>query len=207
MTALIANGSFESLNDLKPLILKNKRVIAVDGGIVGCDQLGITPDLWVGDFDSTPPTFLNRYADIEKISLHRDKDETDLEVALRHEDKRSPPRMTIYAGWGGRIDHSITHLFLLSRYPNRLFLETSTEVLFAVQGSMQIQTTPGQTLSLLPIQGPVRSVTTVGLKWELKQGRIDHQFVGISNVSLGDRVSIEVGDGVLLCCLNTNREK
>jgi thiamine pyrophosphokinase len=58
----------------------------------------------------------------------------------------------------------------------------------------------GQTISLIPLYGPAKGIHTTGLKWELKNGSLDQNFIGVSNVSLKTRVTVEIEDGQLLCC-------
>ena len=71
--------------------VKNRKypyVIAVDAGLAVCEELGLVPDLAVGDFD----TFgLERMEELKKeegwaTDVHKpEKDETDTELALQRE--------------------------------------------------------------------------------------------------------------------------
>lgn len=197
---LVANGHIEDLAKLSFLFEGCHRIVAVDRGLVYCKQLGLTPDLIVGDFDSVPPHLLDEYAAIHKITLPKEKNETDLEVALEHEIKLSQT-VILLGAWGGRIDHSLTNLLLASRYPGRVRLETEQETVFAIQGSLKIKASVGQTISLLPIQGSATGITTKGLQWELNDGALDASFIGISNVCLQKEISISIRQGLLLCSL------
>ncbi len=200
-TAVVANGLCEDLDALRELLLPYKRIVAVDGGLNTCKALGINPSLLVGDFDSTSTQLLAEYKQVPKITLPTDKDQTDLEVALEHEFAQGAGRITLFGAAGHRLDHSATNLLLLSRYPGRLKMETERETVFAIQGEAFIEAHVGQTLSLVPLTGPVRGITTVGLKWELAGRDLDYQFVGISNVCLRSQVRIHVQDGILTCFL------
>jgi thiamine pyrophosphokinase len=199
-SALIANGHIEDLSKLAPLLQSYTRIVAVDRGLIYCKKLGITPDLIVGDFDSVPKKLLAEYESVPKITLSSEKDETDLEIALEHELK-SNPTVTLFGAFGKRIDHSLTNLLIATRYPGRVYIETEEETVFAIKGEVQISACKGQTLSLLPINGPVTGITTQGLKWELSDRTLDASFVGISNVCLQENIHISIRDGILLCAL------
>ena len=199
-SALLANGHIEDLSKLAPLLQTYARIVAVDRGLIYCKKLGLTPNLIVGDFDSVPKKLLAEYETTEKITLPSKKDETDLEIALEHE-LLSNPTVALFAAFGKRIDHSLTNLLILTRYPGRVYIETEEETVFAIQGELQISARKGQTLSLLPINGPVRGITTQGLEWELKDRTLDASFVGISNVCLQANIHIAIREGVLLCAM------
>lgn len=200
--AIIADGQIDSLEILKPLILRHQRIVAVDGGLAYCKKLALQPDLIVGDFDSCPPDLLEQYEDVPRITLIQDKDETDLEVAINEELKRGARSLTLFGAWGRRIDHSLGNLLLLTRHPGKMTIETEKEILFAIDKTAALSTYPGQTLSLIPINGPVTGLSTKGLKWELASHRMDQNFFGISNLCLESRVEISVQAGILICCLN-----
>ena len=85
-------------------------VIAADGGIRHLTRMGITPDLFVGDFDSVSsagnsPTVLRHPCE---------KDDTDMALALREGEERGYRDFRLYGALGGsRFDHSIANLQLL----------------------------------------------------------------------------------------------
>ncbi len=195
-TAIVANGQIDSSDILRPLILSHSRIIAVDGGLIHCHTMGIKPDLIVGDFDSCPPDLLKQYESVKKIALQKEKDETDLEVAIREAGEQT----TLYAAWGHRIDHSLTNALLLTRHPG-MKMETEREIVFAIDKKVQLNCFVGQTISLIPLNGPVVGIDTHGLKWELKSGKLDLNFIGISNVALKEKVEISLKQGCLLCCI------
>lgn len=199
-TAIVANGQIDSLEALRPLIQRHSRIIAVDGGLIHCNTMGIQPDLIIGDFDSSPLELLKQYGDIPKVILSKDKDETDLEAAIR---EVGPHHTTLYGAWGHRIDHSLTNALLLVRYP-AMNMETETEIVFAVDKKRTLDCFVGQTLSLIPLNGAVSGIVTRGLKWELKEGTLDVNFIGISNICLKEKIEISVKKGSLLCCLLKN---
>jgi len=199
-TAILANGQIDDLDSLLPSILRHERIVAVDAGLIHCKKANLTPDFIVGDFDSCPPELLDAYSAVPKKSLTRDKDETDLEVAIVEELKRGSDLVTLFGAWGKRIDHSLTNALILGRYPGKLRLETETEIAFAIHGKAEWACPVGQTISLIPIYGPAKGINTTGLKWELKNGNLDQNFIGVSNVSLKMRVTVEIKDGQLLCC-------
>lgn len=203
-SALIANGAIEDLASLAPSIKSHSRIVAVDRGLIYCKQLEITPDLIVGDFDSVPPTLLKEYAHVPKIPLPKEKDETDLEIALEHELKLSQI-ITLYGALGKRIDHTLTNLLIATRYPGRVVIETERETAFAIEGNVEIPAILGQTISLLPINGPVIGITTRGLQWELADKTLDASFIGISNICLEAPVHISIQRGILLCVLSVNQ--
>ncbi len=200
--ALIADGQIDSLESLRPSILRHQRIVAVDGGLAYCQKLGIRPALIVGDFDSCPPELLRQYEEVPQIALEREKDETDLESAINEELKRGARSLTLFGAWGRRIDHSLGNLLLLTRHTGKITIETEKETLFAIHQKANLSCFPGQTLSLLPINGPVLGIHTKGLKWELKGRKMDQNFFGISNICLMDKVEISVETGCLVCCLN-----
>ncbi|HEX2582926.1 MAG TPA: thiamine diphosphokinase [Chlamydiales bacterium] len=200
-SALIANGQIDDLSSIKLLLREYSRLIAVDGGLRYCKAMSIRPTLIMGDFDSAPPELLDEYT-VPKIRLKAEKDATDLEVAIEHEINRGAERLTVFGGWGGRIDHSLTNALLLTRFPGQVQLQTEQEVLFAIEGETMICCEIGQTLSLLPICGPAMGITTKGLKWELNNRTLGPQFIGISNICLQREVHLSIQEGILLCALN-----
>lgn len=300
--------------------LKSKKIVAVDGGLNHCYNMGkdIIPQMIFGDFDSASPQVLamKAYQFVERITLDRAKDVTDLEGALQHYKIENLAQVIIFGALGKRIDHALYNLYLAMRFPLKIVLETQDEVLFMLGGagqsvslttssdaslvllpfynkvegltvesgqevqdvslsfeskepfsmplakgvnlrvsvnagyvlcivnkksgvaedsmctllphiyqicltggilhhpSAQIQGLKGgqsiiiagrvgQTVSLIPIMGPVKGIKTEGFKWELGKGidRLDYNFVGLSNVLEKEQARISLQEGYLICVL------
>ena len=83
---IFANGGFTEPPELYP----DDLIIAADGGARHCRSLGLTPHLVVGDFDSLDATELAELqaAGSQVVRYARNKDFTDLELALQHARQR-----------------------------------------------------------------------------------------------------------------------
>jgi len=199
--ALIANGDLVNPEAIRERIRSFPILVAVDGGLKHCHALGLQPDLIVGDFDSTLPSLLESYSGIARLQVPREKDQTDLEIAIQEVMGAETQEVTVFASLGGRADHTLGNIVLLSRYAGRLFLESDRERLFVIDQTVTLDCAVGQTISLIPLNGPVHGVTTQGLQWELVGCTLDKNFIGISNVATRSQVVIQVADGDLLCCV------
>lgn len=199
--ALIANGLLSNDAKLVASIRSHSHLIAVDGGLNHCLRLGLKPELIIGDFDSASPEALAHFHSVPRLEFPKDKDKTDLELALDHIDKSKAKKISVFGGLGKRVDHTLANINFLSLHPGLLFLESEQETLFVINHSAKLTCHPGQIISLIPLNGPARGVTTKGLKWELKDSKLDKHFLGISNIALGEAAHIEVREGDLLCCL------
>lgn len=116
--------------DIKGKFLNAKKagdlIVGVDRGSLYLEELGITPDLALGDFDSL------KKADLAKIESNvKDirysnpvKDLTDSELMLHtvFEDYRINS-LNIYGATGGRIDHFLINLLMLLNPSLRKFAE------------------------------------------------------------------------------------
>ena len=199
--ALVCGAPVENPEKIKAQITRFPCLVAVNGGTNHCIKLGLRPDLIIGDLDSADPNLLKIVSNIPVKSYPKDKDKTDLEIALELM-SQSADEMTVFGGLSGRTDHLLGNLILLSRYPGKVILESEKESLFVIDGKVSIPTYPGQLISLIPLNGPVNGIRTKELKWPLVNATLDKQFVGISNEALSSQVEISVADGDLLCCIN-----
>jgi len=89
-------------------LIRQARVVAVDGGWGECLRLGIIPDLWVGDGDSLRRSGAKLKIPAEsQIYLPRSKDQSDLGVALAEGVKRFAGVKYLHGlgFFGGRWDH------------------------------------------------------------------------------------------------------
>lgn len=198
--ALVANGDIHDYSPLLPQIKSCEKIIAVDGGLVHCHAMGLTPDLIIGDFDSIDSDLLDAYAAVEKKRFPIEKNETDLELAVAYALTQNVDKVLLFGALGKRLDHTINNLYLLARHPDKLIAITEEEQLFVISGETILTVKPGQVLSLLPLFGKA-TVSTEGLKWSLNEHVLDYHFLSQSNIALKEQIRISVKDGVVLCAL------
>ena len=66
---------------------------------------------------------------------------------------------------------------------------------------------PGDTLSIIPLRGDARGITTQGLEYPLDRGSLLFGATrGISNVLLHQIASVTLEDGLLLCVVIRHEE-
>ncbi|WP_320201145.1 thiamine diphosphokinase [Agrobacterium sp. rho-13.3] len=87
------------------------RVIAADSGMRHADALGLVPELWVGDFDSSDKALLERWPDVTQQPFPAAKGVTDGEIAVSEALARGAKRLTLVGALAGeRSDHAVFHL-------------------------------------------------------------------------------------------------
>jgi len=97
--------------------------------------------------------------------------------------------------------HHFRVLHHLAKFPMKTVMKTDDVRVFALHNqSMTFDSTPGQTISLIPLFGPAREIVTEGLRWTGKEFTKD--FISLSNVSTEKKVTISV-KGYLACIINT----
>lgn len=187
-------------------------VIAVDGGLDYCAVLNVEPDLILGDFDSLSE---EEYAAVEQleqqipervIRLQREKDETDGLAALQEGLKRGYTEFRIYAGTGGRFDHTLANIQCLLYLKNRGasgYLVDGTGMMLVIKNeAIHFRRNLKGTLSLFSMVEESKGVTIRGMKYELEHASVRNDFpIGISNEFIGQEAEILVEDGTLVCML------
>lgn len=179
-------------------------VIAADGGIDRALALGLHVDVAIGDFDSVSPAGLAavRAAGTRIDEYPAAKDATDLELALDAAIALRPQRIVVVGSEGGRLDHLLGTLFLLTadRYADaRIDAHLGGASAHVVRGSRDLNGAPGELISLLPLHGPAEGVTTHGLVYPLTHETLTAGSTrGISNLFDTREARIEVERGCLL---------
>lgn len=201
-TALIANGEINSHTQTKTLLSGFTQLVAVDGGLEHCDKMNITPHMIIGDLDSVSPSLLKKYSKVPTQIYPTQKNESDLELAVQEVFKQGIDSMAMFGVLGKRSDHLLYTLYLLTKYPSQLIIQSENETIFCLQNQNIITASPGQTLSLVPL-GVVTEVVTQGLKWDIQKATMDKTFMSLSNICLGSSFEVRLSSGPLLCFLQT----
>ncbi|WP_220456129.1 thiamine diphosphokinase [Candidatus Liberibacter sp.] len=156
---ILLNGNLDITNRLLEAV-KNCRVIAADGGMYHADKLGIIPELWVGDFDSTSPELIQKWSSVKRIVYPADKDSTDGEIAV-YKALQSGAQHIMLAGalFGQRFDCALQHVTLavsLKSQGINVTLSSGTEEAFVL--------TPGKYDFDLPAGSAFSIVTLSDIK-------------------------------------------
>ena len=179
-------------------------VIAADSGWEHAVNSGFTPHVLIGDMDSISPAHLQQARDmnVHIIEHHADKDFTDTELALELAGNHHHHSIHLVSGGGDRFDHLLALVHSLAPHAGdtSLTAHVGSSRLHIIQPGhgLMFGTTPGQTISLIPLGGAAKGVTTTGLKWNLTKDTL-RPFAsrGVSNIALDSTVTLAVRKGHL----------
>jgi thiamine pyrophosphokinase len=202
---IFANGQLTDHAAARAAILPGDRLIAADGGLRHLRALGLAPHAVVGDLDSIEPETAASLASagIRVVQHPARKDETDLELALRLARAEGAQDVLVFGALGGRWDQTLANLLLLANpdFRNtRIRLVDGHQQLYLIQGQTVIEGEPGDTVSLIALNGDAAGVTTTGLEYPLVQGTLPFGgTLGISNVLVGRQATVSVASGLVVC--------
>ncbi|MBI3162807.1 MAG: thiamine diphosphokinase [Chloroflexi bacterium] len=195
---IFANGDLPNPEKARALLREDDFIIAADGGARHALALKITPNFIIGDMDSLPSTFNLKPETF--IHFPKDKNETDLELAIQHALTLNPEQIIIIAALGGRIDQTLGNIALILRPSSAVLrLDDGIEEIIPCRDNVQITGAIGNTVSLIPWQGEVTGVFTENLRWHLHHETLyPDKTRGISNEMTADIATIQIRSGLLL---------
>ena len=203
--AIVANGELRDHPRLVEIWRTADLRIAADGGAVNARKhLVLAPQVLIGDFDSVDETTREWciQAHAELIQHPREKNETDLELAIDLAVAHGATDIAILGALGGRFDQMLANTFLLIK-PGLAHITTrivdSDFDAWLAWDHTSIHGKIGETLSLIPMTDHVDGIVTNGLRYPLRNETL---FLGsprgVSNELVEENAAVTFQNGLLL---------
>lgn len=205
---IIGAGVCNAQRLLKQMTLQEGDLcIAADGGLTYLQQIGILPDIVLGDMDSLESQELFGPFQIKKLPV--EKDDTDMLAAIKEGLNAGYKQFTLYGALGGRLDHTLANIQCLLYLLNRGATGTiaGEDVLLTLIKDTKVSFTDhfarkGRRISVFAFGGDAYGVCERGLKYLLDSVTVRQEFpIGVSNEFIGETAEIEVQRGMLLICI------
>lgn len=188
---------------IKNEIQEDDFVICADGGYDIAKEVGITPSLIAGDFDSsrlTVPSGGN------VIALPVEKDDTDSFFCAKYAVRQGYKDLLLLGATGCRIDHMYAN-FALLQYVYRKgcsgVIKDRHSAVYYTEGSLTIHC-KGKTVSVLPYGCANAEVTLRGFKYKADRLKMESFFpIGASNIATEEGSTVQVHSGGVLVIVNS----
>ncbi|MEL6751983.1 MAG: thiamine diphosphokinase [Pseudomonadota bacterium] len=190
--------------------IAGSRIIAADGGIAHAKALGVTPDLWVGDFDSASPADISHHANVPRRSFPPAKDMTDGALAAEIAIEGGAMELIFVGAFGGRFDHAFANLAIMLPLAQRGITCVATsgdeEAVPILPGQTNLAYAAGTVVSLSPLI-PLQGLSIGQARWPLASEDVPFgSTLTLSNVSEGD-ISITLEKGLALAVAQVTGHK
>ncbi|MDD7302735.1 MAG: thiamine diphosphokinase [Eubacteriales bacterium] len=202
MTAYIFTGgklAVGSMDELGLHMSEADLIIAADSGYNNASRLGVRPGLLLGDLDSIDRKKLapDELEHIEKIIVPAIKDDTDTQLAVDTAISRGADEIHIIGGLGGRLDHTLSSVFLLEYIADR----GAGAVMTDGQSRVRVMKTAGEPVSLMipktfDGENGFKYLSVVPLTDECEGVRISGVFYPLDGVTLERRYSYAVSNEI-----------
>ena len=196
-TVVVVSGAAPLSAVALAAVPEDATVIAADAGVDYARAAGLEVALAVGDFDS-----VSELGEVRAERHPREKDATDLELALEAAVDLRPQRILVLSGVGPRLDHLLVELALIASprlaavEVDAVFASTSVAV---VHTERRLSGAVGSLISLVPMHGPATGVTTDGLVYPLRGETLERgSSRGASNEFAEPEARVSLAGGVLL---------
>lgn len=198
---VLLGGTLDKTERLQTQIA-GARVIAADGGMTHAEALGLHPELWVGDFDSSPDSLQSRWSDIPRKPFPAAKNLTDGEIAVEEALALGGKDIVLAGALGGeRSDHAFFHMTLAcalhARGVKTLLTSGSEEGWPLGRGPQTIDLPPASMFSILNFDD-VSGLAIDGARYPLSDYALPFgSSRTVSNVAEGP-VTVTVGSGTAI---------
>jgi thiamine pyrophosphokinase len=200
--AILLGGEVTPTERLKRQ-LAGVRVIAADCGMIHARPLGLKPELWVGDFDSSDSDLEAFHREVARQVYPTEKDATDGDIAISEAFRRGATSLLLVGGFGGQFDHALAHAAMLLAMARRevpCMISSGHEEAHPLTFELLIPDIAlGTRLSVVPMSD-IKGLTLRGVKWPLEHKNVPFgSTLTLSNVALGDvTVECDAGSGLVI---------
>lgn len=175
------------------------RVIAADSGMRHAAALGVTPELWLGDFDSASPGDLKSQSGVPREIWPEDKDRTDGEIAVEAALARGADRLVLAGAFGGeRSDHTFLHMAAAISLGERgipVVLTSGIEEGLPLIRRNQSPDWPEGTLFSVLAFSDLEGLSVTGVRWPLQNRDVPFGSSLILSNSVQGRAGVILGKG------------
>ncbi len=178
---------------------ENALIIAADAGYKVLCDIGITPDIVVGDFDS-----LGYTPDHPETEVHSPvKDDTDMMLAVERGIENGCDEFCIFGATGGRIAHTLGNLQVLAFLAEKGFsgyvFDRDTVITAVCESALAFDKDASGYISLMPFGCDKAEVTLNGFKYEVEHCGLPYSRpLGISNEFTGKTARLTVHSGTVV---------
>ena len=189
-----------------------EKIICVDGALTLCNQMNLSIDYLVGDYDTVSEDLINEYrkrvqaGEIKTkiLSFQPEKDETDTQLAISLALQLGAKEIYLMGATGTRMDHVLANIHLLKKPLDEkvdAYILDEHNRIYLKDCSFQIEKNKvyGHYFSLIPFGNKVKAVTLAGFKYNTDS--IDFLLgnsLGVSNELLMEKGSITFQEGTFI---------
>lgn len=180
-------------------------IAAADAGLEVLDQIGVVPDILLGDFDTVKEGVLKDYIGRPGIRVERHdpvKDASDMELTVKTLYRGGIRKAVVLGALGGRADHTLANIRLtyyaalrgmellildpqnrircLKAFPDR-------ETVFRIRKDAQY----GKYVSVFPAGGSIAPLNMEGFKYPLNNYTLD--WLGEPSYTVSNEITAEEG--------------
>ncbi|WP_242144518.1 MULTISPECIES: thiamine diphosphokinase [unclassified Bacillus cereus group] len=209
---ILAGGPEEHCADFS--LYENDEVVwaAVDRGVYRLLKQGIVPAVAFGDYDSVTDDEL-AWMQKQTDDLHivpREKDQTDLEIAIRWALNQNPKFIRIFGATGGRLDHGLANIQMLlkglEKEIDMYIVDQKNEICVKSVGAYDIEENKQfPYVSFVPVTKIVKGITLRGFKYPLTNRTIEWgSTLCISNELAKEKGTFSFTSGILMMIRSTD---
>lgn len=201
---LILNGEKVNITTMLKLKEECDFILSADGATDYCTELGIVPDLVIGDLDSISLKTLDILR-AKKVPINIfpvKKDKTDSQLSIEYLMDMGATEITIVGAVGSRIDHSLANILMLKTIKDRGLkgkIVDNNNTIFLIDDELALDRLKGYFVSIIPIHLKGAVVSLKGFEYNLFKVKIDFASThGISNFIIENKGYIKIHEGECL---------
>ena len=196
---IVGGADINNYEYIRGCLREDDYIAFCDSGQKHMDNLGVKPNLIVGDFDS----YENPNLDVETIELPCEKDDTDTMFAVKEAIKRGFDEFVLIGVVGARLDHTLGNISILlhlNSLRKKAMIIDDYSLISVVSNEPEFIDDSFAYFSLINVSGKAKGVVIENAKYPLDNAEITCEYqYGISNeVMKGEFAKVSVSDGQLL---------
>ncbi|MFC5773834.1 thiamine diphosphokinase [Ectobacillus antri] len=208
---ILAGGPVDHYADFLYYESDDVQWVAADRGVFHLLQRNIMPVAAFGDYDSVSEEELRWMR--EQTTLHimpKEKDETDLELAITWALKQKPDIIRIFGATGGRLDHGLANIQMLVKSLDTaiemILVDHKNEISIKRAGTYVVeQNQRFPYISFLPLTETVTGITLQGFKYPLHNQTIQWgSTLCVSNELNSKKGTFSFRSGILMVISSTD---